>query len=441
LTELDRTIEAEPHTPVYKMHKYFARRPWNVFRELISQYSSPGEIVMDPFMGGGVTVIESLRLKRKVVGVDVNPLAVFITRMEVSSLNIDRFQEARRIITDRVKTEIQSFYVTNCPSCGMEAHADWFEWRERTHTIRRIKFDCSHCGLSGIKRPRLKDKALAKKIDVEFDRVIGRRNLWYPKTQVPPGDKTSSLLNSGITRFDQLFTRRNLLALAILFREVEQADPNVRDFLKFTFSSCLKWCSRQSHLRGSIIEGWAMHAYWTYPASLELNVWNTLERRFDAMLRGKKFSNQEIGAFHRPAERFSDLERDATCLLLNGSSSELPLPDNSVDVIITDPPYGANVNYGELADFWWVWLDGGRMIEKRQEAVINRTQRKSIHEYEMILSSIFKECVRVLKPGGSLVSTFNSKNAEVVSSFITAAVTAGFEIKPNGISYQRPIKA
>ncbi len=59
------------------MHRYFARRPWSVFRELIAHYSNPGSIILDPFCGGGVTVVEGLRLGRKVIGVDINPLATF----------------------------------------------------------------------------------------------------------------------------------------------------------------------------------------------------------------------------------------------------------------------------------------------------------------------------------------------------------------------------
>jgi len=435
------TIESKPHTPVYKMHKYFARRPWNVFRALIQRHSNAGEIIMDPFMGGGVTVVESLRLKRKVIGIDVNPLASFITRMEAAPLDIDRFQEARRVITSRVKKEIQSLYATKCPDCGKIAVADWLEWKETERQIKRIKYDCNHCGGSGIRHPLPEDAAQAKRIENEFDATIQDRDLWFPKTEVPPGDKTSSLLNSGITRFNQLYTRRNLLALAILLKEINQANPATREFLKFTFSSCLKWCSRQSHLRGSIIEGWAMHAYWVYPNSLELNVWNTLERRFDAVLRGKKFSNEEIGEFYKAAEKFTDLKHDASCLLLNRSSSSLPLPDNSVDAIVTDPPYGGNVNYGELADYWWIWLCHGKIIEKDEEAVINRTRRKSIREYEDALTSAFKECFRVLKPGRPFVSTFNCKNAAVVTAFITAAARAGFDINAKGISYQAPIKA
>ena len=72
-------VKAEPHTAVYKMHRYFARRPYNVFRHLIEHYTDEGDIILDPFCGGGVTVVEGLRLKRKVIGVDINPMATFIT--------------------------------------------------------------------------------------------------------------------------------------------------------------------------------------------------------------------------------------------------------------------------------------------------------------------------------------------------------------------------
>jgi hypothetical protein len=47
-------IKSEGHTPIYKMHKYFARRPHNVFRRLIEQYSPEGGLVVDCFGGGGV---------------------------------------------------------------------------------------------------------------------------------------------------------------------------------------------------------------------------------------------------------------------------------------------------------------------------------------------------------------------------------------------------
>jgi len=100
-----KTLEARPHTAVYMMHKYFARRPWNVFSELISHYSSPHDIILDPFCGGGVTLIESLRVARRVVGVDVNPLAAYVTDMQIRPIDIDSFRQGFLEVSSGVKQE------------------------------------------------------------------------------------------------------------------------------------------------------------------------------------------------------------------------------------------------------------------------------------------------------------------------------------------------
>jgi DNA modification methylase len=81
LPPIDHCTFALPHTPIYKIHRYFARRPYSIFNELIKHYSNPNNIILDPFCGGGVTVIEALRLRRRVIGVDLSPIASFITEM------------------------------------------------------------------------------------------------------------------------------------------------------------------------------------------------------------------------------------------------------------------------------------------------------------------------------------------------------------------------
>src|SRR3989344_2000758 len=73
-------VKAEPHTPPYKIHKYFARRPWNVFNQLVNNFSSRGDIILDPFCGGGVTVYEGLKHNRKIIGCDLNPLSIFVVK-------------------------------------------------------------------------------------------------------------------------------------------------------------------------------------------------------------------------------------------------------------------------------------------------------------------------------------------------------------------------
>ena len=425
------------------MHKYFARRPWNVFNELISHYTSRSDIVLDPFCGGGVTVVESLKLGRRAIGVDVNPLATYVTEMQCRFLNIGSFQEALLTLRKRVEVEIVRLYRTSCTRCKSDAVAEWVQWDEVTGQMTRIKFACPKCNYVGEKSPSAYDRWLARDIDRKFNSYITSNELWYPNTRIPNGDKTNGLIGKDVRFFFELFTKRNLLALSLLLKEIDRIqDEGRRDFLRLAFSSSLKWASRQSHLRGKIVEGWAMHAYWLYPKSLEINVWKTFERRAQAVVRGKKYSNEHLGEFAKLTDNFNDLvDGKASCLILNRSSTDLPLPDNSIDAIITDPPYGGNVNYAELADYWLVWINDGKIVDKIGEVIINRTQRKTLDDYAALLSAIMAECYRVLKPERYLVSTFNSRDIRVVASFIGAAAKAGFTLHPNGLLYQSPIRS
>lgn len=435
-------LDAKPHTAVYRMHKYFARRPWNVFREFVSRYSSPGEIILDPFCGGGVTIVEALKLRRKAIGVDVNPIATYITSMECRPANLQEFRAAFIELSEKVGDEISSLYQTRCSKCGSGAIADWFEWNEETGRIIRLNYDCPQCG-SAERSASRSDQSLALKIERDFQATVRKRDLWFPATRIPRGDKTGSLLSRGFESFDELFTKRNLLALSILRKEIVNSfTSTAKDLLLFTLSSSLKWASRQSHLRGKIVEGWAMHAYWVYERSLELNVWNVFKRRYNAVDKGKNYSNEHIGTYWKFARGFGQLvDGNATCLILTRNAAELPIPDGSIDAVITDPPYGGNVNYAELADYWYIWMSNGKTIEKEDEVVINRTQQKSLNDYEQQLGAVFKECYRVLKLNRYLVSTFNSKDLRVVASFILAASKAGFALSPGGVVYQKPIRA
>ncbi|MCJ7425197.1 site-specific DNA-methyltransferase [Candidatus Bathyarchaeota archaeon] len=74
---IDHAISPQAHTPMYLMHKYWARKPHNVVGEYIEHYSKKGEIVLDPFLGSGVTAIESLKRGRKAIAIDLDPLSTF----------------------------------------------------------------------------------------------------------------------------------------------------------------------------------------------------------------------------------------------------------------------------------------------------------------------------------------------------------------------------
>ncbi|MFZ0675899.1 DNA methyltransferase [Methanoregula sp.] len=103
------------------IHKYWARKPDNIVAAYIERYSKEGDTVLDPFSGSGVTAIEALRLGRKAIAVDLDPVGNFIALMTALPVDIDSLQEAFDALKDDVKDEILKYFKTICPECGKSA--------------------------------------------------------------------------------------------------------------------------------------------------------------------------------------------------------------------------------------------------------------------------------------------------------------------------------
>lgn len=93
------------------------------------------------------------------------------------------------------------------------------------------------------------------------------------------------------------------------------------------------------------------------------------------------------------------------------SSTQLKtIPNNTVDYIFTDPPFGDNLNYSELSFIWESWLNV--LTSNKAEAIVNDVQGKGIAEYQSLMTNCFLEFYRVLKPNRWMTVEFhNSKNA------------------------------
>jgi putative DNA methylase len=140
------------------------------------------------------------------------------------------------------------------------------------------------------------------------------------------------------------------------------------------------------------------------------------------------------------ASTFADFDGNANVLLLCQDSSRMvQIPESSVDAVITDPPYFDNVQYSELADFFYVWLRlalkdrypafAPELTPKRAEVVANRERGKSADSYLDGLAAVLRECSRVLKDDGLLVFTFHHKDPTAWASVLQAVLDAGFSVR------------
>ncbi len=141
------------YRPIIAVHKWFARRPGTLFRALmLSEFSSfplqeafyqagdlAGKTIADPFMGGGTPLLEANRMGANIQGCDINPMAYWIVRQEMESLDLDAYRKAANLLRKKLENDLGYLYRTQCESCGNpEAHVKYFLWVKTT--------DCPQCG-------------------------------------------------------------------------------------------------------------------------------------------------------------------------------------------------------------------------------------------------------------------------------------------------------
>ncbi len=283
-----------------------------------------------------------------------------------------------------------------------------------------------------------------------------RESLPVPSQKIPEGDKTRALRNYNYEHFSELFTDRHLLTFGTLFnRAKEIEDRNIREFLITAVSAAL---TRNSKLckwntgRKTSLNVFQRHAYIPVVQPVEGNPLNraqnitALENHFDKVYDAKEYcqrpfekvKNTKTGDIEKHYIQNESVSEDRLLSLRSKTSERLDEPDQSVDYVITDPPYYDNVQYSELSDYFYVWLHQAlkedysefepELVPKAREIVANKNSGKSEQFFINSLSNVFSECHRVLKDDGEMVFTYHHNKNEAWSVILQAIVDSGFTV-------------
>jgi SAM-dependent methyltransferase len=389
-------------------HKYWGKKPSEVYRFIIDEFSEPGQTILDPFVGSGVLGVEALKMSRNFIGIDINPVAVQMSKLLISPPEASRVRDAFNKIERLAKKKIEATYST-LDGTQVASH---YLWNEEDLT--------SVWTMKGRKR--------SEAAPTDGDLKLATSYEHYPVQHIRPIRlfDNSRINTRSVLTLEDLFTGRALHNIDLLLEGINKCDDPVRKALLLCLTSAVGQMSKmvfaitgrgktKGEETGHIEVGSWVIGYWRPDLHFEVNVWNTFARRVGRFLRTLELDVRERSLF-----RGSEASALGEVILGSASNVLASYKVESVDLIITDPPHGDRIPYLELSELWNAIL--GETAEFENEIVVSnaRSRCKDREAYGRELNAVLAELRRILKPGGHLIILFNSRDGQSWSDLKSA---------------------
>ena len=440
----------------YRAHSYHTKVPPEGIARQIEHYTDPGDVVVDPFCGSGMTGVAALMTGRRGFISDLSSAATHIARGYTSPVDSAELRRAGEQLLASLSPLESELYGTRCPTCQDVARVEYTVWSDvfgcpacdreivfwqsavdaETGAIAKA-IECS-CGQVSAKRdlawlrsePVLQSIACrrCKRVEREVDDDERARIAAFDRSTITAWFPTSPFeawremwrgqhRTQAIDTAADFFTERNLAALAELWAGVgRQTDEDIRSALRFAFTASVNRASRRYQWNPKRPTNVLSSTMYIASLSYEFNVFSLFRRKLKSAIDLNAATSALPGSaevFRTPAQSLDHL------------------PDRSVDYVFTDPPFGSNIFYTDSSFLWEAWLDD--LTDTTQEAVVHQSQRaehggKTLNDYEKLMGEAFSEMARVLRPNAWASVMFHNSSDEVWSALARAIESSGFEV-------------
>jgi len=439
----------------YRVHPYHTKVPPEGIIPHIEHYTDPGDTVLDPFCGSGMTGVAAMLSGRRGIISDLSPAAVSISRGHTLAPDVRALRGAEQSLLTGLEELEDHLYGTTCSSCGNRARIEYTVWSDtvecprcREHslfwdaartpegTVSKV-LACPSCHaefrkseakilppapvLVSVGCGYCKTRVSRELTVPEYREAVKSRRTeigdWFPTA---PLDSWREMWRGqhremGIATSADFFTDRNLQALSACWRAAGESSEPVA--MRFAVSAVINRASRRYQWNPkrptNVLSGTLYIASLTY----EFNVFSLLRRKL-------ALNNKLASAL---------ISTPGTAEVRQASATELTyLDDDSIDYVFTDPPFGANIYYSDASFLWEAWLND--FTSTSQEAVVSTSLApehggKSLADYENLMAQSFAEIGRVLRPNGWASVMFHNSDDAVWSSLERAIESAGLQLE------------
>jgi DNA modification methylase len=310
-----------------------------------------------------------------------------------------------------------------CPHCSAElgkrglvrrttTYFDKALQKSRTRQdLRPVEIHYQKNGKKKSKKPDQADLSVLERVDALMDSVT------YPTELmmfVDEGESWGDLYrgyHQGISRVHDFFLSRQLLAFSLLWQMGDDLPTEeIKRLWRFILQSIVVSFTRRNRF--------LKNAYSQVNRALSgtLYIGSTVSEPSPTYVLS--------GKIKRFAGAIPSNGRSA--IVTTGSLARVDIPDDSIDYVFIDPPFGDNLPYAELNFLWEAWLRV--FTNSNQDAVVSGTQKKDLLVYTDMMAACLKEVYRILKPGRWVTVEFHNSCNAVWTAIQESLGRAGFII-------------
>ena len=418
--DFSKYLHPKGHSGVHALHKYWGKKPADVMGFLVEHLSEENDVVADPFLGYGSLAYEAAISNRRFVGVDINPIAVAISRFLVFPPSWVALSEAVDNVMKDCREKINSSYQTE--NGEIASHYLWEGGKLHSVWVRNAG------------KPRI--EKFPTKIDFLKSEQYAGYTFAYPRElQLYDNSRISTKEN---TCWHDIFTGRAMNNIDLLMESIKKQDVSVQMPLLLILTSALGQMSKmvfaikrrgkysENAVNAKIEVGSWVIGYWCPNMHFEVNAWNCFYRRAQRALRAIKANSRRATIVDGSLWDVINGDAEVSIECMDAEQFIVDaLPDSSVDLIVTDPPHGDRIPYLELSEMWNAALNFE--VNWESELVVSNanTRKKDVSQYIHKMDRITEAYDRVLSQNGVLGLIFNTRNGDIWSALLGSLRKSG----------------